>query len=274
MNDTTESMFFFLGGSGANLLGFTHMPTNDDKNTGIVYCHPFGEERNCSHFIAANAAREFAKHGYPVLRFDFSGCGDSEGAFEEFTLENWCNDITAAIQQLKERARVERIILWGLRLGAGLAMHYSAVQHNISALLLWQPILDLQGYVKQFLRNQIGSNIVSNGDGFSVKSLIAELETGEKVEVFGYRLNPLMYKSFLEMGRKSIFSEANCPIFFASISQMEKAPLSMIRSVAEMKNKCPIVEHVHIPEEPFWDRYERWESPEVISRTVEWLDNH
>ena len=79
MTGVDEQLFFFEGSNERKLLGFLHQPINNCKETGIVYCHPFAEEKNCSHFVTARAAGEFARLGYPVLRFDFSGCGDSEG---------------------------------------------------------------------------------------------------------------------------------------------------------------------------------------------------
>jgi pimeloyl-ACP methyl ester carboxylesterase len=38
------------------------------------------------------------KHGRAMLRFDYAGCGESQGAFEEQTIETWRDDAILAIE--------------------------------------------------------------------------------------------------------------------------------------------------------------------------------
>jgi exosortase A-associated hydrolase 1 len=58
-------------------------------------------------------ARAFAAAGYPVLRFDYRGMGDSGGA--EPVFDRVDEDIEAAIDALSRAApRVKRVVLWGL----------------------------------------------------------------------------------------------------------------------------------------------------------------
>ena len=41
-----------------------------------------------------------ARTGRAFVRFDYRGCGESEGAFEDFTLEDWRDDALAAIDAI------------------------------------------------------------------------------------------------------------------------------------------------------------------------------
>ena len=71
----------------------------DDTLTFIVYCHCFtcSKETITSHRIS----RMLAERGFGVLRFDFSGLGDSEGEFATTTFQSMRDDLSSAINFLK-----------------------------------------------------------------------------------------------------------------------------------------------------------------------------
>ena len=60
-----------------------------------------------------------AEQGLPMLRFDYSGTGSSEGAFEDGTLERWTDEATLALDRLTEGP----VILVGSSMGGWIALH-------------------------------------------------------------------------------------------------------------------------------------------------------
>ena len=138
MCEYKDKILFFDNSRGEKILGLLHTPKRSEKNLGIVYCHSFAEEKNRSHAIAVKTARAFATQGYPVLRFDLSGCGDSEGEWEKASIDDWIQDIASAVTYLKNSTHVTNIALWGLRLDGGLAYLYAKKHKEISLLILWQ----------------------------------------------------------------------------------------------------------------------------------------
>jgi len=46
MSFLAEKIFFFSGSKNRKLLGFLHYADHSKKSIGIVYCHPFAEEKN------------------------------------------------------------------------------------------------------------------------------------------------------------------------------------------------------------------------------------
>jgi pimeloyl-ACP methyl ester carboxylesterase len=64
--------------------------------------------------LAAWAERE----GCAMLRLDYSGCGESEGAFEDGTLDIWCDDVLAVVKH----AVTGPVILIGSSMGGWLML--------------------------------------------------------------------------------------------------------------------------------------------------------
>ena len=57
-------------------------------------------------------------NGQAMLRLDYRGCGASDGAFEDFTLADWLDDVLAAIDRLVAGS----IVLIGSSMGGWLAL--------------------------------------------------------------------------------------------------------------------------------------------------------
>ena len=138
--------FFF--GTGARRLFGAYTPAQSAIAAGtfpaaqaVVVCPPWGQEHLRAHRSLHRLASELAGAGRHVLRFDYYGTGDSGGDMLDADLEGWSNDIVTAIQELKDSAEVKRVALVGLRLGATLAAAVAARRKDVSALVLWDPLL-------------------------------------------------------------------------------------------------------------------------------------
>lgn len=59
------------------------------------------------------------KHGLPMLRFDYAGCGQSGGNFADCTLTGWCDDALLVIDMLVRGP----VILAGSSMGGWLMLH-------------------------------------------------------------------------------------------------------------------------------------------------------
>ena len=271
MVQSAEKIFFFRGPGNRKLLGFLHSPGAASSKIGIVFCHPFAEEKNMSHAVAAKAARMFATAGYPVFRFDFSGCGDSEGDLQVSSLENWQQDLDAAIEAFRGVAGVSRCMLWGLRLGAGLALMRESHDHDLAGLILWQPVLDFALYIKQFLRQAISSRIVKGGKGKAGNNLEEKLQDEALTHVIGYPLSKAFRDDFKRLGSRPATLVPSCPVLLLSIS-LAAEPSPPLQTYADHLAGTGVpVELKHVPAEPFWDRYWQWECKQAADATLRWL---
>jgi exosortase A-associated hydrolase 2 len=165
----------------------------------MLYFPPFAEELNKSRRMAALAARAFAAHGWRVLQPDVHGCGDSEGDFGAADWQGWCDDMEDAWRWLTARTPGRRV-WWSLRAGSLLvteclrrAASCQTGQTVPPELLLWQPVLDGERHLHQFLRLETARHMLAESDARAAAAgLRAALERGEAVEVAGYTLNPAL----------------------------------------------------------------------------------
>ncbi len=86
---------------------------NNNRHKGLVIVVGGPQTRVGSHRLFVYLARQLAKQGVSVFRFDYSGAGDSEG--ECTTFEGIQTDIAAAIDTFRARnPDITELSLWGL----------------------------------------------------------------------------------------------------------------------------------------------------------------
>jgi pimeloyl-ACP methyl ester carboxylesterase len=142
----------FFGSSERPLFGVYHPPkAKQARKTGIVLCYPMGQEYMRSHRAFRQLAMGLQRAGFHVLRFDYSGTGDSGGEGGEGTLARWTEDVATAIDELKETAEVGRVSLVGLRLGAALAALAAAPRSDVEAVVMWDPVVNGRSYLEEQL---------------------------------------------------------------------------------------------------------------------------
>ncbi len=145
--------YYFNSPSG-RLLGIHHVPYEQKaKNIGVVLCYPFGQEYVRCHRTFLQLAIRLANEGFHTLRFDFLGCGDSEGDLDDVSIKHWISNINTAIEEIKRKCYVDRICLVGIRLGATLSVIYASENNSIDGLVLWSPIIEGIDYIKELRRN-------------------------------------------------------------------------------------------------------------------------
>lgn len=122
-----------------NLIGIIAEPEHGAA-TGLLLVVGGPQYRAGSHRQFLLLSRVLADAGYPVMRFDFRGMGDSAGKLRDF--EQVDEDIGAAIEAFRANCpSVERIVLWGLCDAASASLLYLDATNDarISGLVLLNP---------------------------------------------------------------------------------------------------------------------------------------
>ncbi len=268
-----EKVFFFPGSGNRNLFGFLHYADPTTSSIGIIYCHPFAEEKNMSHSVIVKAARMFAAAGFSVFRFDFCGCGDSEGDLQFSSVEDWLQDLDAAIDVFRKETGISQYFLWGLRSGAGLTLLYEKYSKNIAGLILWQPVLDFYVHIKQFLRQAVSSQISKGILGDTRINVEDDLHQYGIVYVIGYPVTKNLYNNFNNIGNQPANVVPSIPVFILSISLMDEPSFALKKHTDRLKESGAPVLLQHITAEPFWDRYWQWKCKKSAETTLKWLRN-
>lgn len=139
----------YFRADGTALFGCYHPPVGTPRPCGVVLACPMGQEYIRSHRTYRQLAVRLAHAGFPALRFDFSGCGDSAGDFEDAGIRQWLDDLAGAVAETRRRCRGVRIGLAGLRLGATLALLHGAELGDVEAMVLWDPVIDGRAHLEE-----------------------------------------------------------------------------------------------------------------------------
>ena len=141
----------FFGSSTAPLYGVYHPPTtNLYRSEGVLLCYPAGQEYMRIHRAYRQLASMLSKSGFHVLRFDYSGTGDSHGDMEDANFDDWAKDTATAADELKSIANIDRLFIVGSRLGATVASELASIV-PIGKLVLWEPFAESSMWTNELL---------------------------------------------------------------------------------------------------------------------------
>ena len=262
---------FFLESPRGPLFCLSLVPSEKAPVGGVLYLPPFAEEMHKSRRMAALQARALARAGYAVLQLDLSGCGDSAGDFGDATWEIWRDDVRLAHAWLAAHVSGP-ITLWGLRLGACLAVDMAAELARVARLLLWQPVNSGEQFLNQFLRIKLASEMLSEGQAKTgTKDLLATLASGTGIEVGGYLLGPAMAQ---QLSRLKLAEQApHCAVEWIEVGAQagdHVTPASQ-RVVDAWRAAGVTMRTRTVPGEPFWVTQEISECPALLGTTGEAL---
>lgn len=245
-------------------------PADLEIRGSVLFLPPFAEELNVSRRLVACQARVLAAAGYRVMLLDPTGCGDGGGEFVSANWRIWLQDANTAADVLAKMGSVP-IFLWGLRLGALLACELSQLRSDISRLVLWQPVLNGEQQIDQFLRIETAASAMKDPLRFDRKMLWKELRSGKSVEVAGYELSSEMA---LEIAKTRLADlTPTCSVAWVEIGYMPGNNLSIAsQSVInrwrvqglQVYDRC-------IQGEPFWRTIGSEDNLELQQVTLEML---
>jgi exosortase A-associated hydrolase 1 len=108
-----KDRFVVFDCQGDECIGVLSMPAAEPAPfIGVLVIVGGPQTRVGSHRQFTLLARALAAAGYPTLRFDYRGMGDSAG--DSRTFEGARADIIAGIDALQRETGVDRVVLWGL----------------------------------------------------------------------------------------------------------------------------------------------------------------
>jgi pimeloyl-ACP methyl ester carboxylesterase len=129
----------YLGTEPDATFAMLHLPAQPYRGaTGVVFCPLYGWDDICTHRARRGWARALAQAGYPAVRLDLPGTGDSPGSPKSAgRLEGWTASVAAAAALLRGGLDCERVAAIGIGFGGMLAWLSAAEGAPVDDLLLW-----------------------------------------------------------------------------------------------------------------------------------------
>jgi putative redox protein len=140
----------FRGSTGHTLAGWLHSPESSPRGA-LILSHCFTCTKDL--ILYRHLAQGLANDGFYLLRFDFTGLGQSEGNFAETTLQTNIGDIYRAIDELHSTIRTLPLGLIGHSLGGTAAILSAMELPAVKALVVIAAPPD-PSELKRLLANQ------------------------------------------------------------------------------------------------------------------------
>lgn len=261
---------FFLPTESGPLFCIHVTPRQRAVRAQILYLHPFAEEMHKSRRMAALQSRRLAMAGYAVLQLDLTGCGDSWGDFGDARWERWIDDAMRAVQWLRENSGDVPLLLWGLRLGATLAVEVSSRLSEAKGVMLWHPVTNGDLFLNQFLRIKLASEMLTEGRAQTgTRQLRDQLKAGNPVEVGGYLLAAELAETIVALRLDTMTPPSHAAwIDVVADTQSPTAPASQKVMQTWIDRGCTL-RVSRVKGQPFWITQEITECSALLDATLD-----
>jgi len=244
---------FFLAADAGERFCLYHQPDPQAAPRGaILYVPPFAEELNKSRRMAALQARSYARAGFGVLQIDLYGCGDSSGDFADARWDIWLADLALGWEWLAGRD-AGPLYLWGLRLGALLALEFAA-RVEPQGLILWQPAISGRAHLHQFARMQ------------SAARLFGADPQEQGAEIAGYLVAPELSDAINQADAATLAPA--CPVRWLELNATPALQPASALLIERWRAAGAMIEAHALEGTPFWSSAEITTSPALLAATL------
>lgn len=215
--------------NGSKVFGVLHLPTiaQTERVPAVLFCHGFGGNKSGRFRLSVKQAERLAEKGIASLRVDFRGCGDSEGDFNEITVESQLEDAKIGADYLLNHPSIDytRFGLLGRSLGGCLATYLASSLPHVKALALWAPVFDSTPWIAQYKT------------------------TNAPVRFFGEVLSQECITQLTTLSAKeSLVSVATMPLFIAHGGQDERLGMYHYEQYLSNRQTIGLVEALFLPQ--------------------------
>jgi putative redox protein len=165
---------FFVNRAGEKLGGLLDLPVEEPRAYAI-FAHCFTCTKNLKSF--GHISEALTEMGVAVLRFDFTGLGDSEGNFSETTLTSNAEDLVSAATFLEENYLAPKVLI-GHSLGGAAVLQAAADIESCRAVVTVAAPSEPSHVVKLLNRDAVkrngGFEITLAGRTYSLKKKFIE----------------------------------------------------------------------------------------------------
>jgi putative redox protein len=167
----------FLNRQGHQLTGKLQLPADRHPHNFALFAHCFTCTKNLG--AVRNISAALAQSGFGVLRFDFTGLGESEGEFSETNFSGNVEDLEDAAHFLKEQYKAPSLLV-GHSLGGAAVIFAASHLPSVKAIATLGAPSDPE-HVTHLLRSNLDeieaegkARVTIGGRGFTIKKQFLE----------------------------------------------------------------------------------------------------
>ena len=203
------------------LIGLENIPDSIlNEYPTVILVHGFGVTKE-GYGMFDEIAKRLTKADFLIYRFDFSGCGESEGDYSETSLSKLKSDLARILEFVKSQPKVNKQRIGILAQSFGTATTV-ALEPEVDCLVMMGSITRLkETFVKLFSNGY-------NPEGISTRVT----PSGKIIEVKPQFWEDLDNHNLLELIKK-----IHCPILFIHGSEDDKIPISNMEEYFENANE-------------------------------------
>jgi alpha-beta hydrolase superfamily lysophospholipase len=242
---------------GRQLWGWVHQPKAGSVWNGeaVVICNPIGHELLHAYRSVRHLADAMARNGFRVLRFDYSGTGDSEGdQLDEGIVDSWLSDIETAADLLRSRFASRTVHIAGVRGGALIAAASVEAAKIDGGLILWDPVLSGKRLLRELKANSRLAYFKSEPDMLQAAGFSYSVDMQERLQS-------------LDIAESTI--NVNLPILSVARNDQPDSRLSQA-----LRQQCPQFTQVEVHgfEEMLLEPHRTLVPFDAIDAAVNWLN--
>jgi alpha-beta hydrolase superfamily lysophospholipase len=238
----------FRNSRGLRLTGVLHLTQKPTKKA-VITAHGFTSDKDGSHGKFPRLAQELSGSGIATLRFDFSGCGESDT--DTITVAKQVDDLRSAITFMRGKG-YSRIALVGSSLGGLVSL--LAYDKNIRTMALWAPVTKAK--VPHLLDNQASQKEFQERGFATIKN-----KKGT------YRVGKEFMTERTSLDRKKILSAVRCPVLILHGNKDNILPLQDSSEAIRLLPKGSRLEVIEGANHHFTGKVD-----EVVSVSAKWLE--
>jgi exosortase A-associated hydrolase 2 len=233
----------------------------------VMVVAPLGEEMNKSRKLFSDLGCALAQAGFTLIVADLIGTGDSDGDFEDASMDLWVRNLDAVADwAVKRGLQIDGLL--GVRFGCLLAAHWlRARDRRVPCTVFWQPVVDGNQIVRQWLRLRVAASMFDGKGKTTNADLERRLNAGESIDVAGYSLTAEFARELRLLDLTKLLGDHVGRLHVFEIGDPDECSAAVQR----MKQEQQAYEIAKVPGDTFWAATEIVRNSHLVTRTAESL---
>ncbi len=253
-----QEKIFIQNRTGEQLVGLAESEKSQEgKRPAVILVHGFGANKS-EYGMFDDLSAALVNKGFLTYRFDFSGCGESEGDYSQTSLTKLTSDLRVIVDFVKAQPNVDAEKIGTVAMSLGTSVSVALHTPEIQAYVLLGSVVHPYDLLKKLFEKY-----TFNPNGISVRKM-----SRDEREI---RMGPQFWKNFNNYDLSRMISEIQKPICFIHGGKDTKAPISEAETFFQNTNEPKKLVTIKNAGHGFYEPDER---QKMTDETLRWLTKY